>query len=208
MKTVIMIGLLSAAICAAPCWSGPMKLIPSSPLAKVLRVAVPKPTDAVDLQLDGAPGETISAQAVLLAGDKADTLKASLSALKSADGKREISPSAARLQWVRYMDIATNSANVPLDELVAKAPVSIPDPFWEGAERPVEAGGIQPLWIELEVPADALQGDYRGELTVAGRGAKISIPISLHVRSFRLDGARHQRESCSGGMFPGMALSS
>ena len=42
-------------------------------------------------------------------------------------------------------------------------------------------------------PKTRLQGDYSGQLTVAGQTGKCSIPISLHVRSFRLSDARHQR---------------
>ena len=162
MNRMFSTGLLSAALvlatCVGPCWSEPMKLVASSPLAKVLRKPASTIPDAAELHMDGAPGETISAQVVLLPGEKADTVSAQISALLSTDGKSSIAPSAVRLQWVRYMDIATNSANVPLDELVAKAPASIPDPFWEGAERPVEPGAVQPLWIELDVPKDALAG--------------------------------------------------
>jgi hypothetical protein len=193
MKHTILISLLAAAILAGPCRSEPMKLVVSSPLAKVLRASVPDVSAASDLRMDGAPGETISAQVVLMPGDKPDTVGAQLSALKCADGKSSIPARAARLQWVRYLDITANSPNVPLDELVAKAPVSIPDPFWEDAERPVEPGSPQPLWIELDVPADTPAGEYRGELTVAGRVSRCSVPVSVRVRGFRLMDKRHQR---------------
>ena len=169
-----------------------MKLVASSPLVKVLKNA-PVASSATELHIDAAVGETVSAQVILQPSDKADTVTAQISTLESADGKSSIASSDVRLQWVRYMDITTNSANVPSDELVAKAPASIPDPFWEGAARPVEPGSLQPLWIEVDVPKDAIIGNYNGQLTVSGKTGNCNLPISLHVRSFYMPDARHQR---------------
>lgn len=193
MSTSLLIAALVAGICAGPCWSETMKLIPSDPLAKILRPSALDIPAVSELRLDGAPGETISAQAVLLPGDASDKVSAQVSVLRLADGKSSIPSSAVRLQWVRYMDITANSPGIPMDELVGKAPVSIPDPFWEDAERPVEPGSPQPLWIEVEVPADARSGEYRGELTVVGGAGRCSLPVSVRVRSFRLPEERHQR---------------
>ena len=170
-----------------------MKLVSTTPLTKVLRTPAAKVPEGTALKIDGAAGETVSAQAILIPGDKADTLTARLSELRSADGKPLASVSAARLQWVRYLDITKNSANVPLDELVAAAPVSIPDPFWAEDERPVEPGKVQPLWIEVEIPSGALAGDYAGELTVSGKTGSCSLPVALHVRHFALSRTPHQR---------------
>lgn len=189
---IVLTTTLLAAVCAPACWSETMRLIPSSPLAKILRNYVPE-KPAADVRIDGAAGETVSAQVVLIPGDQADTVTARFSELKAADGKSSIPSSAVRLQWVRYMDITANSADVPLDELVAKAPVSIPDPFWEDAERAVAPGSPQPLWIELEVPANALPGEYSGELTVTGKSGKSRLPVMVKVRSFRLTEEPHQR---------------
>ena len=59
-----------------------------------------------------------------------------------------------------------NSAGLPDDELVAKAPTSLPDPFWEGAQISVLANQAQPIWIEVNIPRDAPAGDYEGRLIV------------------------------------------
>ncbi len=184
---------LAITTCATQCWSDQMKLVPTTPLTKVLRTTTANLPDGALLKVDAAAGETVSAQVVLVPGDKADTLTARLSELRSADGKPLAQPDAARLQWVRYLDITKNSANVPLDELVAAAPVSIPDPFWEDAERPVEPGKVQPLWIEIEVPSGAPAGDYTGELTVSGKAGSCALPVTLHVREFALSRTPHQR---------------
>lgn len=169
-----------------------MELFASDSLAKVLRTWLPDAAHGSSLRLDGSLGETISAQAVLLS-DQSDIVTAKVSGLSYSDGKSSIPSEAFRLQCVRYMDITANSANVPKDELVAAAPASIPDPFWEDAERPVEPKSPQPLWIELDVPTNIPPGEYHGELTVAGRTHQCSLPVIVRIRSFRLPEDRHQR---------------
>ena len=191
MKIISLIVVLGAVMCAAPSRSETMKLVPSHPLAKVLRTSSVTAADA-GLYLDGAPGETISAQAVVIPGDAPDKVTAKISMLKSADGKSSIAPDAFRLQWVRYMDITKNTPEIPKDELIAVAPASIPDPFWEGDERPIEPKSAQPLWIELDVPANAAPGEYHGELNVGGKG-RCSLPVTVRVRDFRMPDERHQR---------------
>ena len=167
-----------------------MELFASDPLAKVLRTYAP--AGAKHLHFDGSRGETISGQAVLFS-NQSDTVTARVSRLLSVDGKSSIPSEAFRLQWVRYVDITANTPSIPKDELAALAPASIPDPFWEDAERPVEPKSPQPLWIELEVPADTPPGEYRGELVVEGRSGQCSLPVTVRVRSFRLPEDRHQR---------------
>ena len=169
-----------------------MRLIPTSPLVKVLRDYAPPESVPTQLRLEGAAGETASAQVIVIPGDAADAVAARMSGLRAAN-KAYISPSTARLQWVRYMDLAANSTDVPADELVAKAPASIPDPFWEGAERAITPGAAQPLWIEFDIPSTATAGEYVGELSVAGKSAAATIPVTLKVRSFQLSAEPHQR---------------
>jgi len=187
------IAILGAAICAGPCRSENMRIVPTSPLVKVLRTSTPDVSAASDLRIEGARGETVSAQVVLIPGDSPDTVSPSISTLRSADGRSTVLPRSIRLQWERYVDITANSTGVPLDELVAKAPVSIPDAFWEGAERAIEPKLLQPLWIEVEIPADARPCDYHGELTISGENGRCSLSVQLRVRDFIMPADRHQR---------------
>lgn len=193
MKPVTLILIITAALAAGTCWSDSMKLIPSSPLTKPLRNQSQSTPAASALMVDGARGETVSAQVVLNPGDTPDTVTAAVTDFLHTDGTSSISPEAFRLQWVRYMDITANTQGIPADELIAAAPVSIPDPFWEDAARPIISGTIQPLWIELDIPVDALPGVYHGNLAVSGVNGRTSIPITLTVRDFTLSQTRHQR---------------
>jgi len=169
-----------------------MKLIPSDALTKILRNAIAT-SNYSELIIDGAAGETISSQAVLIPGDMQDTVSVAASDFRTTDGKSVISSSSAKLQWVRYLDISKNSPGVPVDELVAVAPTSIPDPFWEDAKLSIEPKTPQPVWIEISVPSDSKQGEYAGELRVTGNNGNCRIPVTLRVRGFKLSDDRHQR---------------
>ena len=129
--TLILTAWVSVATGAdAPHSDEALRLVPVHPLAKVLQSAGFPSAAAPKLQLDAAKGETVSGQVVLVPGRGADAVVASLSELRHATERdATISRSCARLQWVRYVQVSTNTADIPTDELVARAPVSLPDPF-------------------------------------------------------------------------------
>ncbi len=165
-------------------------LWPSDCLTKVLRSArADGLSDA--LRMSGARGETVSGQAVFRPEIDTGSAAVSISDLRHRGSTATIPAGAVKLQWVRYIDITRNTAGVPLDELTAKAPASIPDPYWEDDTIPVKAAQAQPIWIEIRVPRDAWPGDYEGKLAVTTGGKELSLPVSLHVWSFEMPTERH-----------------
>jgi hypothetical protein len=158
-------------------------------LTKVLRDATPSPQQG-DVHLEGARGETVSGQAVFRPAQPAADARASVSDLKSESGV--LPAGKVRLQWVRYIAVKRNSGGVPPDELVAKAPCDLPDPFWDTPAVSVPANTAQPLWIEVDVPRDALQGHYAGTLTLKWRNGEASLPMTLTVWDFEMPVERHQ----------------
>ena len=102
-----------------------------------------------------------------------------------------IPASAVRLQWVRYIDINRNTTGIPNDELVVKAPASIPDPFWEAPSISIKADQAQPIWIEVHVPSNAEAGDYHGKLLVTTGDESFEMPVKLHVWDFEVPSQRH-----------------
>jgi hypothetical protein len=50
---------------------------------------------------------------------------------------------------------------------------------------------VQPVWLSVNVPADAPPGDYEGDLSIATKGARpVRVPVRLHVADWRLPAAR------------------
>jgi len=160
---------------------------PASCLTKILPDT--EPGDGEVVRTSGARGEIVSAQAAIRSDEGPIRATASVTSLTGAKGT--IPADAVSLRWERFIDITRNSGGIPKDELVAAAPASIPDPFWEGLVRDIPANFTQPLWVEIEIPRDAVPGDYIGELSITWEGGRASLPIRLHVFDFDMPEKRH-----------------
>jgi len=166
-------------------------LWPSDALSKVMSSDTPLTGKEHLLHMSGARDEIVSSQVVFRSPRDVGAATASLADLKHAKSDAVIRASAIQLQWVRYIDTDRNTAGIPIDELVVKAPASIPDPFWEAASISVKAKRAQPLWIEIHIPDNAQAGDYNGTLQVMAGDESVAIPVKLHVWNFAVPKQRH-----------------
>ena len=156
------------------------------------------------LTLSGTRGEIVSGQAVFFPGSPINAATVSISNLTHTRSGKTIPASAVKLQWVRYIDVARNTEGIPDDELVAKAPSSIPDPFWENTTIPVN-NQAQPVWIEIKVPRNAEKGEYTGVLTVSGSTESAELSVKLNVWNFKIPEERHL-SMINWWTFPGMGF--
>lgn len=166
-------------------------LWPSDALSKVMRSDMPKANNERLLQISAARAEIASSQAVFRPHKSVSAASVSITDLRHTKSDAIIPASAVTLQWVRYLKINRNTAGIPDDEFVVKAPASIPDPFWEASNIPVETHHAQPIWIEIHVPENARPGDYHGELTVTSYKESFELPVKLHVWDFEVPSQRH-----------------
>jgi hypothetical protein len=163
----------------------------SDALTKVMRRDKPPAGDLKPALIEGARGEIASGQVVYRSSTEQESVTANITDLRHRDTRRTIPASSAHLKWVRYIDVTRNSAGIPADELVARAPASIPDPYWEDAAIPIAADQAQPLWIEVHVPRDAQAGLYDATLTVNAGDRGIQLPVALRVWDFEIPEHRH-----------------
>jgi len=182
--TVLLMSPVFAADISGAVW-------PSDCLTKVLRQAAAGDESGSVLKISGCRGETVSAQAVFRSSQDIEGVSASVTILNHRSAGYFISAEAVKLQWVRYIDINRNSPGLPRDELVVKAPNSIPDPFWEETSIGVKANQAQPVWLEIDIPYDAAAGDYDGRLLVNAGTRIFYLPIELHVWNFQMPKQRH-----------------
>jgi len=166
-------------------------LWPSDVLSKVMRSDMPETDSEHLLQINAARAEIAGSQAVFRPPEDASAAAVSITDLKHTESDAIIPASAVRLRWVRYIDINRNTAGIPDDELVVKAPASIPDPFWEAPSILAKAGQAQPVWIEVHVPGNAEPGDYQGKLLVMTGEESFEMPVKLHVWDFEVPSQRH-----------------
>lgn len=173
-------------------WAVPGKALwPSNALTKVLRSDKQEANTNNSLQITAGRAEIVSSQAVFRPHKNVATASFSISNLGHLQADTMIPTSAIKLQWVRYIDINRNTAGIPDDELIARSPTSIPDPFWENSTIPVRAENAQPIWIEIHVPQNAKPGDYNGKLTVTTEAESFEMPVTLHVWNFEVPSERH-----------------
>jgi hypothetical protein len=73
------------------------------------------------------------------------------------------------------------------------------DSLHDAPAEPVEvlpgsATALQPVWITVNVPADAQSGDYRSALKISTAGGfAVTVPLELHVSDWRLPPSRDFR---------------
>ena len=171
--------------------AGTSRLWATDCLTKVFRSAAPPEDAGGPVVISGAQGEIASGQAVFVTGTALDAATVSVSDLQRRDGAETLPASGVALQWVRYIDVSRNTSGIPEDELVVKAPASIPDPYWEGDTIAVKAHEAQPIWIEVRIPRDAKPGDYEATLTVRGGAEPVTLPMLVHVWAFAIPEERH-----------------
>ena len=67
-----------------------------------------------------------------------------------------------------------------------------PDPILPFSEIDLKANTSQPVWIEFEVPGNAVPGDYSGRISLVNGGTTIKeIPYKVHVWNFELPDEPH-----------------
>ncbi len=166
-------------------------LWPSNALVKIMRSDKPISDAERTLRITAARAEIVSSQAVFRPRTNLKTVSATISDLRHTKQKTVIPSSSVEWHWVRYIDITRNTAGIPADELIAQAPTSIPDPFWEETSISIPANQAQPIWLEIHIPENAPAGDYLGKLIITGDSESHELPIQLHVWNFTVPRQRH-----------------
>ncbi len=129
------------------------------------------------VRLTGARNGTFAGQVVVGDEQPIKGLKAVPSELK---GPGTIPASAVRVRYGLPDGVAGYGQAAFFDSLEDVAPGEIPVYKEHG-------GSVQPLWITVDVPADAKPGDYTGTVTVSAEGARpVAVPVALKVMDWKL----------------------
>ncbi|MEG0601698.1 MAG: DUF6067 family protein [Mucinivorans sp.] len=126
-------------------------------------------------------GEQLGAQAVVWSATTIDELNFELSPLVSTKNAQDtIKGSAA---FVRYV-MQDNFFTCGYREKIAKWDSSlVADPIDHLAKSlKIEAHTTRPLWVKVQVPQTATQGDYKGSLTIKnGEQVIATLTLTIHV---------------------------
>ena len=135
------------------------------------------------IHLRGAGNEHESCQLVLVPfWRKLKNVRIGFTDLAGPDGA---TIPAANLRWFR-IDYVHQMADNPY---VARAHEREPDILRAAAAIDVEAGKLQPVWIDVFIPPGTLVGSYSGEVSVSAAGQTVVVPIT--VTSYGFDISKH-----------------
>lgn len=136
------------------------------------------------LQLDGARGEYVHGQIVIVPGNEDLTgLVWSAEPLRGPQGATI--PLSIRV--VGYLK--TEKPDYPVDFVGWW-----PDPLLSHLTTvDVPVGACQPLWVTVGIPREARPGVYEGEVRVSVGANAQAVPVRLQVRSFEIPKTRHLR---------------
>lgn len=116
-------------------------------------------------------GERVAAQAVLTTQEELKSVDFTVSDLKS--GRHIIPASAVKKYFVRY--VITSTFKNKRDSIL------VADRLEPAATCHMEKGTTQPLWLDIQVPAETVPGTYKGSVIVNCDGKKLSLPLQLQV---------------------------
>jgi glycosyl hydrolase family 123 len=88
----------------------------------------------------------------------------------------------ARVRWVEYVVVTTNTQNTPEEELLRKAPALFPDALLTEFPITVKKDQTRSVWVTIHVPAGQEPGEYKGELRLRqGAETIATVPYTLVV---------------------------
>ncbi len=186
-------------------------------LEDILDVDYGDPGDEIHpLQIVGTRNGTFSGQVIVGSDAPLKELRAQVSPLVRLDGKETIPTSHLKVFYMlgglrldlkkgffpnRFRgedagDLMYRAGGFM--DLAAMAPAEVPVKMIQlHKEGKVESevdyslGAVQPIWVSVKVPADALPGDYEGKVTIQVEGkSPIEVPIELRVCAWKLPAGR------------------
>lgn len=88
-----------------------------------------------------------------------------------------------RVRTVGRVPITRGTHLTPREERVAEPPAELPDPLFPGAVWELAADRTECFWLDVEVPAAAVPGNYRTQVEVMAGDSVVELPLELTVHS-------------------------
>lgn len=172
-----------------------------NPLASVFDVDYGDPNETLaPIEIIATQNGAFSGQMVVSCDQPIQGLRVKVSDLKLVGGRDRILTSAIQVRYVqpgpdredgaerRYPGLERGEPR-RFDALLEAAPEKVP--LWvKKTERGVPGptfGAVQPIWVTVNVPADATPASYEGKLTIRAEGHKnVDVPVKLKVYGWKL----------------------
>ncbi len=147
------------------------------------RSEVPDIAITTGQQITGWRGERVNALILIWSPDTLNQVRLALSDLTDPKG-RSISKKNMQLNLLRYVvsNYPYNARNAVCDASPYKNVYLMPDRF-EAFERfDLPGKSLRPVWLSVDIPADAEPGAYRGTIEVKDEKHSVALQLSIRVQ--------------------------
>lgn len=131
----------------------------------------------------GWKGERLSAQVIFWTAEKVDRVSFQFSDFKSSGSK--LSSEIAQARFVRYVMTDSFGKGCDADRSPEKYPASLaPDMLDNLTCFDIPSRTVRPVWISIDIPAEAHTGIYKGTLSVLTKGkTKQKLNLEIEVQN-------------------------
>ena len=131
-------------------------------------------------------GQARGFQLVLKPREDLEGVRVAFEPLVHQDGQATISSRWMAYHFVDYVKIDQNSRATPREELVWPAPSEYPDELSDARSRDLPPAQVQPIYIRVTAPRDALPGLYRGRMQVRSATGSKAMDFAVRVAPLAL----------------------
>ncbi|HLN55663.1 MAG TPA: glycoside hydrolase domain-containing protein, partial [Bacteroidales bacterium] len=174
-----------------PVHSQSFKLYGVSDLVRVFEDGYKLPALKDTVKIFGIRGEVISGQFVISAKKDLADISVSAGEFLEKDRKTILPASAVQCNFVGSIPVEKNTPNQPASVIVRQAPARFPEYLMTDGRTSIKKRMWQPVWLTIDIPADAIAGKYTGNITVRSEQESQSLPVSITVYPISIPEKRH-----------------
>ncbi len=127
----------------------------------------------------GWRGERVSAQMLLWSGTGLNGIRCRVKDFVSEDGK--MSADIAQTRFVRYTLADEGGENCRCERGPKHPMILAPDMLDSLKVFNMDPKTVRPVWVTVDIPADAKPGVYRSSVEVTAKGARMILPFEVEV---------------------------
>ncbi len=162
-----------------------------SDLVRIFEDGYKLPPGGDTIKLFGIRGEVISGQFVISAKRNINDVTVEISELRNSYKNTVFPPKSVEWNFVGSIPLSVNTPNQPKSILTRVAPAMYPEYLMEEKKLNIAKGMYKSVWLTINIPPGASQGDYEGKITVKSAEGDQFLPVLLTVYPLTLPEERH-----------------
>lgn len=138
-------------------------------------------------------GDVEAAQLLFTPGEDVSSFNFEMCDIKNSKGDT-LSADLFEVYAQRYIEVSIPSSKACIAGFYPDALIPLKN-YVLKRENKVKAGNNQGLWINLNVPADAVSGQYHGNAKLTVNGSDITVPVTVNIFNVEMPSEIHSTSS-------------